>query len=105
MPDYWLAIVVVGVGTYLFRLSFLVSKKPAGEGGFLAKFLAYSPAAALGGLVAPSIFGGLDLGQAATYGPLVAAAAAVALHYAFKKSLLTIAGGLVFLYVWQNFAV
>ena len=106
MSNYWLAVILVAAGSFSFRFVFLAGdqqKQAKKDGGFLNNLLPYIPAAVLAGLITPSIFGNLEFNQVYSYGPIVAALAALAASCKFHKALLTIAVGLIVLHLWQVF--
>lgn len=97
-PAIWLIIVVLGVGTFFLRYSFLglIGNRPLPE--WALRYLRYTAVAVLPGLVAP-----LVLWPAATHGQpdparLIAAASAVVLGLTTRNTLAAILGGLVALY-------
>ena len=53
--DYWMVALVVGVGTFLVRASFLLLPIRAGVGGRMELVLRFIPPAALTALVVPSV--------------------------------------------------
>jgi branched chain amino acid efflux pump len=94
----WTIIVVLGIGTYLIRFSFLglVGQRPLPA--FVLRLLRYTPVAVIPGLVAP-----LVLWPAATDGQpdvarLMAALATVLVGWRTKNLFAAIIAGLVTLY-------
>lgn len=51
----WMLIAIIGVGTYLLRLSFLAMSKPTYPAG-VARALRFVPVTVLAALVAPKVF-------------------------------------------------
>lgn len=51
----WIVIVALGIGTFLFRFSFLGFVRADGLSPLVLRLLRYTPVAVLPGLVAPSI--------------------------------------------------
>ena len=99
MDDIWIIILVLAIGTYLIRFSFLgiIGDRPLP--GWLTLHLRYVAVAVLPGLVAP-----LVLWPAANNGELeparlLAAGAAFAVGMAFKSVLGSVIAGLVTLFV------
>lgn len=97
--EIWLIIVLMAVGTYLIRLSFLGLIGGRDLPPLVLKFLRYTPVAVLPGLVAP-----LAVWPAATGGQtdptrLIAALAAIGFAYWFKNPLWGIVGGVAALYL------
>ncbi|MFO1106318.1 MAG: AzlD domain-containing protein [Amaricoccus sp.] len=96
--EIWLVILLLGIGTYLIRLSFLglIGDRPLPA--WALRMLRYVPVAVMPGLVAP-----LVAWPAATHGHpdaprLVAAIAALAIGAATRSTLGAIGGGMVTLY-------
>ena len=83
-PGFWIVVVLLGLGTYLIRLSFLglIGDRPLPP--FVLRVLRYTPVAVLPGMVAPIV---LLPGEAGADWPLVGAAAATLLAGGLRKSL------------------
>lgn len=97
----WTVIILLGIGTYLIRYSFIgiLGNKTLPE--WLLRHLRYVPVAVLPGLVAPLI-----MWPAATQGEpdparLVASAAALLIGALLRSTLSAIFGGLAVLYLIQ----
>lgn len=96
--EIWLVILLLGIGTYLIRLSFLglIGDRPLPA--WALRMLRYVPVAVMPGLVAP-----LVAWPAATQGHpdaprMLAALAALAIGAATRSTLGAIGGGMVTLY-------
>ena len=96
--EIWLIIVIMGIGTFLIRFSFLglIGDRP--RPAFVLRLLRYTPVAVLPGMVAP-----LVLWPAATNGDfdpvrMVAAAATILIGIWTRNVLWAILGGAVTLY-------
>lgn len=95
----WLIIVLLGIGTYLIRFSFLGLMGDRQLPVLVARLLRYVPVAVMPGLVAP-----LVLWPAATEGApdparLIAAAVALAVGAWTRSVLWAIGGGMAALYL------
>lgn len=92
--NYWLPVVVIGLGTLIYRLSFfggLVKFTPPRQ---LKKALEYVPVSVMAALVGLGFFINAE-GAFSLYGPsLAAAAVATAVAVSFRRDLLTIIIGL-----------
>lgn len=104
MTEFWLAVIAVSLGSFALRFSFLAVNDPqkAKSAGILNKFLPYIPPAVLAALIVPSVLESFQPLRLETYGPLAALLAAVGLGLRFKRPLLTIAGGMVVLWLWRK---
>lgn len=96
--EIWLIIVIMGIGTFLIRFSFLGMIGDRPMPAFVLRLLRYTPVAVLPGMVAP-----LVLWPGATDGQtdpvrLLAAIATVLIGYLTRNVLWAIAGGIVTLY-------
>lgn len=100
IPDakIWLVIVLLGIGTYLIRFSFLglIGDRPLHP--FVQKLLRFVPVAVMPGLVAPMVVWPSATGGAADLPRLLAAAAALAAGAYSKSVIWAILAGLVTLY-------
>ncbi len=96
--EIWLIIVVMGIGTFLIRFSFLGLIGDRAMPAFVLRLLRYTPVAVLPGMVAP-----LVLWPAATGGQLdpvrlIAAIATVLIGIWTRNVLWAILGGAITLY-------
>lgn len=99
----WLVIAVSGVVTFALRLSFIAFLGRAEIGPLPARALGLLPAAALAALVAPAVFyqdGALDVSLGNEQ--LLAAAVAALVAWRTKNTLLTVACGLLALYLFRH---
>lgn len=98
----WLAFVLVGLGTYLLRFSFIgLSERAALPEGF-KQGLRFVPAAVLAALVAPAlVYDGTALGGWLVSDRLVAGLLAVLVAWQTRSVLLTLIAGMVGLWMLQ----
>jgi branched-subunit amino acid transport protein len=98
-PEIWLIIVVLGIGTFVLRYSFLglIGKRQLPE--WALRYLRYTPVAVLPGLVAPLVLWPSGTGGEPDPARLLAAAATVLLGLTTRNTLFGIIGGLVTLYL------
>lgn len=94
----WLIIVLLGIGTFLIRFSFLGIVGERDLPPWLLRLLRYTPVAVIPGLVAPLVLWPAATGGAPDPARLGAAAAALAVGVATKNTLYAIIGGAVTLY-------
>lgn len=98
----WLVIFVAGAVTFALRLSFIAFLGRVELGPLSVRALGLLPAAALAALVAPAIFyqeGKLDVSLGNEQ--LLAAAVAALVAWRTKNTLLTVACGLLALYLFR----
>ncbi|MDP2739095.1 MAG: AzlD domain-containing protein [Pseudorhodobacter sp.] len=97
--EIWAVILVLAVGTFLLRFSFLglVGNRPLPE--WLLRYLRYTPVAVLPGLVAPAVIWPAATGGAVDLPRLLAALATLGIGIATRNNLASIAGGLAVLYL------
>lgn len=96
--EIWLIIVVLGIGTFLIRFSFLglIGDRPMSP--LVLKMLRYTPVAVLPGMVAPLVLWPDATGGDPDIARIAAAFATLAVGYWTKSSLWGMAGGGVTLY-------
>lgn len=96
--EIWAVIVLLGIGTYLIRFSFigLVGDRPLPA--WLLRLLRYTPVAVLPGLVAPLVLWPDVTGGSPDPARLIAAAATLAIGLFSRNTLFAILGGAVTLY-------
>ena len=94
----WTIIVLLGIGTFLIRFSFLglIGHRPLPH--WVLRLLRYTPVAVLPGLVAPLVLWPQATDGATDPARLLAALATVAIGVATRNTLLAIAAGAVTLY-------
>ena len=92
----WGLIIVIGIGTYLIRFSFLgaIGDRPLPP--VVLKLLRYTPVAVIPGLVAPLVLGSGD--TAGDPARLLAAAATLLVGWRTKNLLIAIGVGVVVFY-------
>lgn len=97
-PKIWLVIVVLGIGTYLIRFSFLglIGNKALPE--WVVRALRYTPVAVMPGLVAPLILWPAATGGDPDPARLTASAAAMAIGVLTRSVTGAVVGGMVTLY-------
>lgn len=97
--EIWLIIVVMGIGTFFLRYSFLglIGNRPLPE--WALRYLRYTPVAVLPGLVAPLVIWPSATGGAFDPARLLAACATVLVGVVTRNVLAAIAGGLGTLYL------
>lgn len=97
MNGYWLAIIVVGIGTLCLRLSFVAGGERIKMPIWFRRAIAFVPPAVLASLVAPAFFRG---GPEQTLNPQQAltAVAAAFVAWRFRSDILTIGVGLALFY-------
>ena len=95
MPDaqIWIIIVLVALGSYLIRFSFIGLIGDRELPAWVLRHLRYTPVAVLPGLVAPLVLWPDATGGVLDAPRLVAAAVTVLLGVMFKNMMLAILGG------------
>ncbi|PZQ97908.1 MAG: AzlD domain-containing protein [Cereibacter sphaeroides] len=98
-PEIWIVILVLGLGTYLIRLSFLglIGNRHLPE--WALRHLRYTTVAIMPGLVAPLILWPQATGGVPDAARLVAAAVALIAGVATRSGLWAFFGGLAALYL------
>ncbi|MEO1314627.1 MAG: AzlD domain-containing protein [Pseudomonadota bacterium] len=94
----WLVIVLLGIGTYLIRFSFLGLIGDRELAPFTQKLLRFVPVAVMPGLVAPLVVWPAATDGAADPARILAASAALIVGATTKSVLWSVAAGLVTLY-------
>lgn len=96
--ETWAVILILGIGTFLIRFSFLgiIGNRPLPE--WVIRHLRYTPVAVLPGLVAPLVLFPAATGGSPDAPRLAAAVATVAVGWAARNALAAIAAGAVTLY-------
>ncbi|MBM3605216.1 MAG: AzlD domain-containing protein [Alphaproteobacteria bacterium] len=89
----WIVIVVLGIGTYLIRWSFLGALGDRDLPGWVLRMLRYTPVAVLPALVAPLVMWPAATGGAPDPARLAAATATVAVGVLTKNVMLAILAG------------
>ncbi len=97
--EIWTVIVLLGVGTFFLRFSFLgmIGNRPLPE--WVLRYLRYTPVAVLPGLVAPLVIWPSATGGAFDLARLLAALATIGFGLATRNTLAAIIGGLAVLYL------
>ena len=95
--DIWIIIVLMGIGTFLIRFSFLGLVGDRKMPDWVLRHLRYTPVAVLPGLVAPQVVWPDATGGATDPARLIAACVTLGLAW-YRKSMLqgAVAGALVF---------
>jgi len=96
--DIWLIIIVVGIGTFLIRFSFIGLIGNREIPPWLLRHLRYTPVAVIPGLVAPLVLWPEATGGEPDPARLSAAAVAFAVGYFTKNIILSVLGGAGTLY-------
>jgi branched-subunit amino acid transport protein len=97
----WLVIVVAGIVTFALRLSFIAFLGRVELGPLPRRALGLLPAAALAALVAPAVFyQGETLDVSLGNEQLLAAAVAALVAWRTRNTLLTLASGMLALYLF-----
>ena len=96
--EIWTIILVLGLGTYLIRFSFLglIGARPMPP--LVLKLLRYTPVAVLPGMVAPLVLWPAATGGEPDLARAVAALAAFAVGLATRSTIWSMLGGAVALY-------
>ena len=101
IPDsiIWSTIVLLGIGTYLIRFSFIgiIGNRPLPA--FVLRMLRYTPVAVMPALVAPLVVWPPATGGEADLPRILAAAAALAIGAGLRSVLGAIFGGMAVLYL------
>jgi branched-subunit amino acid transport protein len=97
--EIWLIIVLLGIGTFFLRYSFLgmLGRRPLPE--WALRYLRYTPVAVLPGLVAPLVLWPQATGGAFDAPRLIAACVTVLIGLVTRNTLAAIVGGLMALYL------
>jgi branched-subunit amino acid transport protein len=97
--ETWAIILVLGIGTFLIRFSFLgiVGNRPLPE--WVIRHLRYTPVAVLPGLVAPLVLFPAATGGSPDAPRILAAVATVGVGWVTRNALAAIAAGAVTLYL------
>ncbi|MBK5947513.1 hypothetical protein CCR83_13920 [Rhodobacter veldkampii DSM 11550] len=97
--EIWTIILVLGIGTFLLRFSFLgmIGNRPLPE--WVLRYLRYTPVAVLPGLVAPLVIWPSGTGGEFDLPRLLAAVATVGAGLITRNTLAGIIGGLAVLYL------
>jgi branched-subunit amino acid transport protein len=95
----WTVIVLLGIGTYLIRLSFLGLVGDRALPDWAMRMLRYVPVAVMPGLVAPLVVWPAATGGKPDLARILAAAAALAIGAGTRSVLGAIAGGMAALYL------
>ena len=95
----WIIIVLLGIGTYAIRFSFLGPLGRTKMPPWALRLLRYTPVAVIPGLVAPLVLWPGATGGEPDPARLIAAAATVFLGYTTKNVIVAILGGAAVLYV------
>lgn len=96
--EIWLVILLVGVGTYLIRFSFIGIIGDRKLPNWVLRHLRYTPVAVLPGLVAPLVLWPAATGGATDPARLAAACAAFAVGYISKNVIWSVLAGVSTLY-------
>lgn len=91
--EIWITIVLVALGTYLIRFSFIGLIGDRELPGWVLRHLRYTPVAVLPGLVAPLVLWPDATGGSIDAPRLVAATVTILLGVMFKNMMLAILGG------------
>ncbi|MDB6176734.1 AzlD domain-containing protein [Paracoccus sp. Z330] len=94
----WVIIIVLGIGTFLIRWSFLGALGDRELPGWFLRMLRYTPVAVLPALVAPLVLWPAATGGQPEPARLAAAAATVAVGLLTRNVILAIAAGAVTLF-------
>lgn len=98
--SYWLAVIAVGLGTFLVRASFLLFPIGAGTAARLEPVLRFIPPAALTALIFPSVFLSGEIGVSLVeFEKPVAAGVAVLVAWKTRNVLATIGLGMLVFWV------
>ena len=97
--EIWTIIVVMGIGTFFLRYSFLglAGKRPLPA--WALRYLRYTPVAVLPGLVAPLVIWPTATGGTLDPARLIAAVVTIAVGVLSRNTLAAILGGLAALYL------
>lgn len=98
----WVAILVIGVGTFLIRYSFIGLVGDRALPGWVSRLLRYVPMAVMPGILAPLVLWPQATGGATDPARLLAAAVALAIGAATRSVLGAITGGMgaLYLLIW-----
>lgn len=101
--ELWVIIVVLGIGTYLIRFSFLGPLGQMKLPPYALRLLRYTPVAVLPGLVTPLILWPAATGGEPDAARILAAVATIALGVRTKNVVVAILGGAAVLYLGLYF--
>ncbi len=95
----WLVIVLIGIGTFLIRFSFLglIGKRPLP--GWVLRHLRYTPVAVLPGMVAPLVIWPGATGGQPDLARLAAAIMTLVMGYVTRNVIVSILSGVATLYL------
>ena len=99
MLEYWLMVVVIGLGGLMFRMAFLGGQSKISFPPLVKRGLIYVPPAVLAALALPGIILGPAGEPALEPVRLTAGVVAALLAWRFRKDLLTIGAGLAILWL------
>jgi len=105
LPLVWGLMVVIGLITFAYRLSFIMLLERVGVPAWLSRALRFVPVAALTAIITPELFirsGALDLSPMNL--KLMSGIVAILVAWRTRNTLLTIAAGMVSLWVLQTVA-
>ena len=97
-PNIWLIIVLLGIGTYLIRLSFLGLIGTSRFPDWALRMLRYTPVAVMPGLVAPLVIWPPATGGTPDLARATAAAVTIIVGLATRNTLAAIAAGAISLF-------
>lgn len=97
--EIWVVILVLGLGTFLIRFSFIGMVGDRALPGWVLRMLRYVPVAVMPGLVAPLVVWPQATGGAPDAARLFAAAAALAIGAWRRSVIAAIFGGMATLYL------
>lgn len=97
-PEIWTIIILLGLGTFLIRFSFIGLIGDRQMPGWVLRLLRFAPVAVMPGLVAPLVLWPPATGGETDPARLLAAAAALVVGLVTKNVLAAIFGGAVTLY-------
>jgi branched-subunit amino acid transport protein len=102
LTHYWATIAVLGIGTFLLRLSFIQAMDRCKPPPVVNRLLRFIPAAVLPAIVAPALFlEGSRLNLSWGNARLMAAALATVIAWRYRNMFLTIVVGMVALWVLE----
>ncbi len=97
--EIWAIIILMGIGTYLIRFSFLGAFGRITLPDWAMRLLRYTPVAVIPGLVAPLVLWPAGTGGEPDAARIMAALVALALGVYFKNVLAAMFGGAITLYL------
>jgi len=102
LTRYWATIAVLGIGTFLLRLSFIQAMDRCKPPPVVNRLLRFIPAAILPAIVSPALFlKGSQLHLSWGNARLMAAALATIIAWRYKNMFLTIVAGMITLWVLE----